>query len=100
MFDSADLDSAVEGVVDAIWFNQGQVKRKFDIIIDLHKEIAIQRALYWGNAKMCIMHMGLFKKELKWNECVCYCIGKKLHFQFGSFKLWNVRNKLLNFVKF
>ena len=25
MFDSADLDSAVEGVVDAIWFNQGQV---------------------------------------------------------------------------
>ena len=27
VFDSADLDSAVEGVVDAIWFNQGQVTR-------------------------------------------------------------------------
>ena len=25
VFDSADLDSTVEGVVDAIWFNQGQV---------------------------------------------------------------------------
>eukprot|EP00397_Hematodinium_sp_SG-2012_P014262 GEMP01014494.1.p1 GENE.GEMP01014494.1~~GEMP01014494.1.p1 ORF type:complete len:812 (+),score=207.01 GEMP01014494.1:70-2505(+) len=25
VFDSADLDSAVEGVVDAIWFNQGEV---------------------------------------------------------------------------
>ncbi len=25
MFDDADLDSVVEGVVDAIWFNQGQV---------------------------------------------------------------------------
>ena len=25
VFDSADIDSAVEGVVDAIWFNQGQV---------------------------------------------------------------------------
>jgi aldehyde dehydrogenase (NAD+) len=25
IFDTADLDSAVEGVVDAIWFNQGQV---------------------------------------------------------------------------
>ena len=25
VFDSADVDSAVEGVVDAIWFNQGQV---------------------------------------------------------------------------
>ena len=25
MFDSADLDSAIEGVVDAIWFNQGEV---------------------------------------------------------------------------
>ena len=25
VFDSADLDSAVEGTVDAIWFNQGQV---------------------------------------------------------------------------
>ncbi len=25
VFDSADMDSAVEGLVDAIWFNQGQV---------------------------------------------------------------------------
>lgn len=25
VFDDADLDSAVEGIVDAIWFNQGQV---------------------------------------------------------------------------
>ena len=25
VFDDADLDSAVEGLVDAIWFNQGQV---------------------------------------------------------------------------
>src|SRR5690606_16628618 len=25
VFDDADLDSAVEGLVDGIWFNQGQV---------------------------------------------------------------------------
>jgi aldehyde dehydrogenase (NAD+) len=25
VFDSADLDSAVDGTVDAAWFNQGQV---------------------------------------------------------------------------
>ena len=25
VYDSADIDSAVEGVVNAIWFNQGQV---------------------------------------------------------------------------
>ena len=25
VYDTADLDSAVESVVDAIWFNQGQV---------------------------------------------------------------------------
>ena len=25
VFDSADLDSAVEGIVQAIWFNQGEV---------------------------------------------------------------------------
>ena len=25
VFESADLDSAVEGLIDAIWFNQGQV---------------------------------------------------------------------------
>ncbi|WP_152970863.1 aldehyde dehydrogenase family protein, partial [Rhizobium ecuadorense] len=25
VFDDADIDGAVEGVVDAIWFNQGQV---------------------------------------------------------------------------
>ena len=24
VFDSADLDSAVEGVIDAVYFNQGQ----------------------------------------------------------------------------
>ena len=29
VFESADLDSAVEGVVDAIWFNQGQVGDPF-----------------------------------------------------------------------
>jgi len=32
IFDSADLDSAVEGVVDAIWFNQGQVGRTCNLI--------------------------------------------------------------------
>ena len=26
VFDSADMDAAVEGVVDAIFFNQGQVR--------------------------------------------------------------------------
>ena len=26
VFESADLDSTVEGIVDAIWFNQGQVR--------------------------------------------------------------------------
>ena len=25
IFDDVDLDAAIEGVVDAIWFNQGQV---------------------------------------------------------------------------
>ncbi|MFX5718466.1 aldehyde dehydrogenase family protein, partial [Acinetobacter baumannii] len=25
VFDDADIDAAIEGVVDAIWFNQGQV---------------------------------------------------------------------------
>lgn len=31
VMETADLDSVVEGVVDAIWFNQGQVR----ILIDL-----------------------------------------------------------------
>lgn len=31
VFDSADLDTAVEGVVDAIYFNQGQVGRLYSI---------------------------------------------------------------------
>ena len=29
VFESADMDSAVEGVVDAIWFNQGQVRAEY-----------------------------------------------------------------------
>ena len=32
VFDSADLDSTVEGVVQAIWFNQGQVKSSSTLI--------------------------------------------------------------------
>ena len=34
MADSADLDSAVEGVVDAVYFNQGQVGRSYDLVRD------------------------------------------------------------------
>jgi len=30
IFETADLDSAVEGVVDAIFFNQGQVSKLKD----------------------------------------------------------------------
>jgi len=33
IFDSADLDSAVEGVVDAIWFNQGQVVDELSLFL-------------------------------------------------------------------
>ena len=43
VFDSADLDSAVEGIVQAIWFNQGQVRNlkychlRLIFIADLHQ---------------------------------------------------------------
>ena len=36
VFESADLDSAVEGIVDAIWFNQGQVRSKCSFLSILH----------------------------------------------------------------
>ena len=39
VFDDADLDSAVEGVVDAIWFNQGQVCCAGSRLL-LHEDIA------------------------------------------------------------
>jgi aldehyde dehydrogenase (NAD+) len=41
VFDNADLDSAVEGVVDAIWFNQGQVCCAGSRLL-LHEPIADQ----------------------------------------------------------
>jgi len=41
VFDDADLDSAVEGVVDAIWFNQGQVCCAGSRLL-LHEPIAKQ----------------------------------------------------------
>jgi aldehyde dehydrogenase (NAD+) len=34
VFETADLDSAAEGVVDAIWFNQGQVYTIVLLVID------------------------------------------------------------------
>jgi aldehyde dehydrogenase (NAD+) len=39
VFDDADLDSVVEGVVDAIWFNQGQVCCAGSRLL-MHEEIA------------------------------------------------------------
>ena len=41
VFDTADLDSAVEGVVDAIWFNQGQVCDSNTQIFLMHRKQAI-----------------------------------------------------------
>ena len=37
VFESADMDSAVEGVVDAIWFNQGQVPEEClsTVVVDI-----------------------------------------------------------------
>lgn len=45
VFESADLDSAVEGVVDAIWFNQGQVRGQYTgtgLLEILFKELGSQ----------------------------------------------------------
>ena len=39
VFDDADLDAAIEGVVDAIWFNQGQVCCAGSLLL-LHEPIA------------------------------------------------------------
>ena len=41
VFDTADLDSAVEGVVDAIWFNQGQVRDSNTQIFLIYRKHAI-----------------------------------------------------------
>lgn len=38
VFDSADLDSTVEGIVDAIWFNQGQVKESFFVLFSVIRQ--------------------------------------------------------------
>jgi len=35
VFDSADLDSAVEGVIDAVYFNQGQVHMYVGTDVDM-----------------------------------------------------------------
>jgi aldehyde dehydrogenase (NAD+) len=42
VFENADLDSVVEGVVDAIWFNQGQV-RGCIISLMLLSNLSLQR---------------------------------------------------------
>lgn len=38
VFDSADLDSTVEGIVDAIWFNQGQVRNLFFVLFSVIRQ--------------------------------------------------------------
>ncbi len=40
VYENADLDSAVESVVDAIWFNQGHVcSAGSKLLVQVHKEI-------------------------------------------------------------
>ena len=53
MYDSADLDSAVEGVVDAIWFNQGQVRGTKIMFFT----IPIMFALSVQYVHVCIVHV-------------------------------------------
>ena len=42
VFEDADLDSAVEGLVDAIWFNQGQVWTNIGSILGCRLPTALQ----------------------------------------------------------
>ena len=51
VFDDADLDSVVEGVVDAIWFNQGQVCCAGSRILaheGIAEELADRYLIAWG----------------------------------------------------
>jgi len=41
VFDSADIDSAVEGVVDAIFFNQGQVGAGFHRLLKIDLQLRL-----------------------------------------------------------
>ncbi|XP_051789841.1 aldehyde dehydrogenase family 16 member A1 [Erpetoichthys calabaricus] len=56
VFDSADLDSAVEGLVDAIWFNQGQVCSAGSVLLAQESiwEILIMRL----KTRMFKLHLG------------------------------------------
>ena len=56
VFDDADLDSAVEGVVDAIWFNQGQVCCAGSRLL-LHEPIA-DRMIAKLRARMDTLRVG------------------------------------------
>ena len=55
VFDDADLDSAVEGVVDAIWFNQGQVCCAGSRLL-VHEAIAEQ---FYGKLKARMKNLRL-----------------------------------------
>ncbi|TVR87140.1 MAG: aldehyde dehydrogenase family protein [Trueperaceae bacterium] len=56
VFDDADLDAAVEGVVDAIWFNQGQVCCAGSMLL-LHEPIA-ERFVAKLRARMETLRVG------------------------------------------
>jgi aldehyde dehydrogenase (NAD+) len=56
VFDDADLDGAIEGVVDAIWFNQGQVCCAGSRLL-LHEPIA-ERFVVKLKARMETLRMG------------------------------------------
>ncbi|MEE9454179.1 MAG: aldehyde dehydrogenase family protein [Paracoccaceae bacterium] len=56
VFDDADIDSAVEGVVDAIWFNQGQVCCAGSRLL-MHETIA-DKMLHKLEARMARLRVG------------------------------------------
>ena len=66
VFDSADVDSAVEGVVDAIWFNQGQVS-----VYTTHVSCTLQMRLYVQAIKLIIEPHVITVKQGKYGRGNC-----------------------------
>ena len=53
MFDSSDLDGAVEGVVDAIYFNQGTSNLLYPLLREITMMTSVQCWIMCNSTREC-----------------------------------------------
>lgn len=86
VFENSDIDSVIEGIVDAIWFNQGQVifihiKKPFLFDIILQINYFLTKILFY--IQVCCAGSKLLVQESIYEKVIKKLVERLSHFRVG-----------------